>query len=168
MIWRCHVGLDRPNELAREAWAFLLGYVEHANAYVFSRKSFAWEGLERAGVRAGESVLVRAGAGGVGHVVVQLAKSRGAHVTATASSAQRAAIVRGLGADAVVECSRDDGPDAVVRLTDGRPCEVPARDFAHLAPNGRTLIVFTAGGDGVRVIDVALVTEIEAPESKPK
>jgi len=55
-----------------------------------------------------------------------------------------------------------------VRLTDGRPCEVPARDFAHLAPNGRTLIVFTAGGDGVRVIDVALVTEIEAPEGKPK
>src|SRR5438105_8970617 len=36
-----------------------------------------------------------------------------------------------------------------VRLTDGRPCEVPARDFAHLAPSGRTLIVFTAGGDGV-------------------
>ena len=55
-----------------------------------------------------------------------------------------------------------------VRLTDGRPCEVPARDFAHLAPNGRTLIVFTAGGDGVRVMDVALITEIEAPESKPK
>jgi trehalose synthase len=47
VIWRCHVGLDRPNELAREAWAFLLGYVEHANAYVFSRKSFAWEGLDR-------------------------------------------------------------------------------------------------------------------------
>jgi hypothetical protein len=55
-----------------------------------------------------------------------------------------------------------------VRLTDGRPCEIPARDFAHLAPNGRTLVVFTAGGDGVRVIDVALVTEIELPEVKPK
>ena len=53
-----------------------------------------------------------------------------------------------------------------VCLTDGRPCEVPARDFAHLAPNGRTLIVFTAGGDGVRVVDVALITEIEAPETK--
>ena len=51
------------------------------------------------------------------------------------------------------------------RLTDGRPCEVPARDFAHLAPNGRTLVVFTAGGDGVRLIDVALITEIEAPEA---
>jgi hypothetical protein len=55
-----------------------------------------------------------------------------------------------------------------LRLTDGRPCEVPARDFAHLAPNGRTLVVFTSGGDGVRVIDVGLVTEIEAPEVKPK
>ncbi len=54
-----------------------------------------------------------------------------------------------------------------VRLTDGRPCEVPARDFAHLAPNGRTLVVFTAGGDGVRVLDVALVTEVEVPEIKP-
>jgi hypothetical protein len=54
-----------------------------------------------------------------------------------------------------------------VRLTDGRPCLVPARDFAHLAPNGRTLVVFTAGGDGVRVLDVALITEIEAPEVKP-
>jgi trehalose synthase len=47
VIWRCHVGLDRPNELAREAWAFLYPYVAQADAYVFSRESFAWEGLER-------------------------------------------------------------------------------------------------------------------------
>jgi trehalose synthase len=47
VIWRCHVGLDRPNDLAREAWAFLRPYLEHANAYVFSRESFAWEGLDR-------------------------------------------------------------------------------------------------------------------------
>jgi trehalose synthase len=47
VIWRCHVGLDRPNELAREAWSFLLRYVENADAYVFSRESFAWDGLDR-------------------------------------------------------------------------------------------------------------------------
>src|SRR3954454_2505238 len=47
VIWRCHVGIDNPNELSREAWRFLVPYVEHANAYVFSRESFAWEGLER-------------------------------------------------------------------------------------------------------------------------
>jgi trehalose synthase len=47
-IWRCHVGLDTPNDLSREAWAFLLPYVAPAEAYVFSRESFAWDGLDRA------------------------------------------------------------------------------------------------------------------------
>jgi trehalose synthase len=46
-IWRCHVGLDTPNELTREAWAFLRPYVLHADAYVFSREAFVWEGLDR-------------------------------------------------------------------------------------------------------------------------
>src|SRR3954454_16543077 len=47
VIWRCHVGIDRPGELAREAWAFLRPYVEDADAYVFSREQFVWEGLDR-------------------------------------------------------------------------------------------------------------------------
>jgi trehalose synthase len=47
VIWRCHVGLDRPNELARDAWRFLYPFVAGADAYVFSRESFAWEGLDR-------------------------------------------------------------------------------------------------------------------------
>jgi trehalose synthase len=46
VVWRCHVGLDLPNDLAREAWAFLRRYVEQAEAYVFSRDEFAWEGLD--------------------------------------------------------------------------------------------------------------------------
>jgi trehalose synthase len=45
VVWRCHVGLDRPNQLARGAWDFLKPYVDQADAYVFSRKAFAWEGL---------------------------------------------------------------------------------------------------------------------------
>jgi trehalose synthase len=47
VVWRCHVGLDRPNDLAREAWDFLHDYVAPADAYVFSRESFAWDGLDR-------------------------------------------------------------------------------------------------------------------------
>jgi trehalose synthase len=47
VIWRCHVGLDTPNDRAREAWAFLRPYILPAHAYVFSRESFAWEGLVR-------------------------------------------------------------------------------------------------------------------------
>jgi trehalose synthase len=46
LIWRCHVGVDHPNDNARQAWDFLRGYVEQADAYVFSRAQFAWEGLD--------------------------------------------------------------------------------------------------------------------------
>jgi trehalose synthase len=46
VIWRAHIGLDLPNDLAREAWDFLRPYVEPADAYVFSREAFAWEGLD--------------------------------------------------------------------------------------------------------------------------
>src|SRR5829696_1173661 len=46
VVWRCHVGLDHPNDLAREAWSFLLPYVREAAAYIFSRRAFVWEGLD--------------------------------------------------------------------------------------------------------------------------
>jgi trehalose synthase len=46
-VWRCHVGLDKPHALARKAWEFLIPYVRDADAYVFSRAAFAWEGLEK-------------------------------------------------------------------------------------------------------------------------
>ena len=45
VIWRCHVGLDKPNDLAKEAWSFLKGFLTEADAYVFSRKAFVWEDL---------------------------------------------------------------------------------------------------------------------------
>jgi trehalose synthase len=47
VIWRCHVGRDHSNQYAREAWAFLRGYVLDADAFVFSRAAFAWDGLPR-------------------------------------------------------------------------------------------------------------------------
>jgi len=47
IVWRCHVGLDEPNSHAHAAWDFLRPYVEQADAYVFSRSDFAWEGIDR-------------------------------------------------------------------------------------------------------------------------
>ena len=44
--WRCHVGLDEPDDIARRAWEFLVPYVRDADAYVFSREAFEWEGLD--------------------------------------------------------------------------------------------------------------------------
>ena len=46
LLWRAHVGIDLANDLAREAWEFLIPYVEEAEAYIFSRESYAWEGLD--------------------------------------------------------------------------------------------------------------------------
>ena len=47
VVWRCHVGIDLPNEIARETWTFLRDYVKPAHAYVFSRRAYAWEGLPK-------------------------------------------------------------------------------------------------------------------------
>ena len=48
VIWSCHVGIDQPNGLARAAWDFLRPSVQQADAYVFSRAAYCWEGLDRA------------------------------------------------------------------------------------------------------------------------
>ncbi|MFJ3635514.1 zinc-binding dehydrogenase [Streptomyces sp. NPDC090112] len=68
----------------------------------------AWEALaERAGVRAGERVLVHGGAGGVGSVAVQVAKALGAEVVTTARARDHEFVTR-LGADAVIDFSAGD------------------------------------------------------------
>jgi trehalose synthase len=45
VIWRCHVGVDEPNDLVRRAWDFLRPEVAPAERFVFSLPQFAWEGL---------------------------------------------------------------------------------------------------------------------------
>ena len=47
VIWRCHVGHDLPNRVARDTWKFLLPYVLGAHAYVFSRDAYVWDGIPR-------------------------------------------------------------------------------------------------------------------------
>jgi trehalose synthase len=51
VIWRCHVGIDEPNDFAREAWSFLRPYVEPAEACIFSRRAFVWEDIDPARIR---------------------------------------------------------------------------------------------------------------------
>jgi NADPH:quinone reductase-like Zn-dependent oxidoreductase len=62
----------------------------------------AWQGLELAGLKAGQRVLVLAGGGGVGGFAVQIAAALGAHVVATAST-EKLDYVRSLGAEQVVD-----------------------------------------------------------------
>jgi trehalose synthase len=50
VVWRCHVGVDEPNELAQAAWEFLRPHVLAADAIVFSRSVFVWTGLDESRV----------------------------------------------------------------------------------------------------------------------
>ncbi len=73
----------------------------------------AWQGLfDEGNLQAGEHVLIHGAAGGVGHFAVQLAKARGATISATCSG-KDAAFVRGLGADQVVDYRSERFEDRV-------------------------------------------------------
>jgi trehalose synthase len=48
VIWSCHVGTDQPNDLTRTAWKFLRPSIQQADAYMFSRAAYCWEGLDQA------------------------------------------------------------------------------------------------------------------------
>ena len=83
--------------------------IDHAHAAALPLAGLtAWQGLVRhGGLQAGQRVLIHAGAGGVGHLAVQIAKARGAYVIATASP-DKLDFVRSLGADEVIDYTRDD------------------------------------------------------------
>ena len=90
----------------------------------------AWEGLiDRAKVHAGQSVLVHAGAGGVGNVVIQLARAFGAEVYSTVSS-EKSAIVKDLGATPI----------------DYRSLSVEEYVAAHGSGEGFDIVFDTVGG----------------------
>ncbi len=80
----------------------------------------AWEALyERGRLEPGERVFIHAGAGGVGHVAIQLAKLKGASVSTTVSSQEKADFVKSLGADHVIFYKQTDFVQAVLDWTEG-------------------------------------------------
>jgi NADPH2:quinone reductase len=82
-------------------------------------------GLHRRGrLRAGETLLVHAGAGGVGSAAIQLGKAAGARVIATAGSEEKVALCLALGADAALNYREHDFIGAVKELTGGRGADV--------------------------------------------
>lgn len=85
----------------------------------------AWEALyDRVALARGESVLIHAGAGGVGHIAIQLARIRGAHVATTIAGDEKAKFVHSLGAELVIDYRRDDFVAAALRWTGERGLDV--------------------------------------------
>jgi len=83
-----------------------------------------WEALTvRAVLRVGESILIHGGAGGVGHVAIQVAKAMGARVFTTVRESN-ADFVRSLGADVVIDYTQEDYVEAIMRETAGHGVDV--------------------------------------------
>ncbi|MEU4096908.1 NADPH:quinone oxidoreductase family protein [Streptomyces sp. NPDC026673] len=115
-----------------------------------------WFGLHRrAGLRAGETLLVHAAAGGVGSAAVQLGKAAGATVIGVVGGPEKAKAARELGADIVVDRTREDFVAVVKEATGGRGADVVydpvggdayTRSTKCVAFEGRILVVgFTSG-----------------------
>jgi len=94
-------------------------------------------------LRAGETILIQGGAGGVASIAIQLAKHIGARVITTASAANHA-YLRGIGADQIIDYNVQDftktvsGCDAVFDTVGG---DVAQRSFAVLKPGGRAAFI---------------------------
>ena len=132
--------LARPADVARKPAS-----VDHAHAAVTPISALtAWQGLfERARLAAGQHVLIHGAAGGVGGFAVQLARWRGARVTATAA-AGNLDFVRGLGADMVIDYRaerfelRVRGVDVVFDTVGG---DTLRRSWEVLRPGGRLVTI---------------------------
>lgn len=84
----------------------------------------AWDALiEKAKIKIGETVLIHAGAGGVGSVAIQLAKISGAYVFTTCSS-KNIDFVKSLGADFVIDYKKDNFVEVIQKQTDGKGIDV--------------------------------------------
>ena len=85
----------------------------------------AWEALhERARAQPGQTVLIHAGAGGVGHIAIQMAKLHGCRVITTASRPESIAYCKQLGADLVINYREEDFVESVRDYTRGAGCHV--------------------------------------------
>lgn len=80
----------------------------------------AWESLHhRAQIKAGDRVLIHGGAGGVGHVAIQLARLAGARVATTVNSDEKASLVQSLGAERAIRYDHEDWVKAALDWTEG-------------------------------------------------
>ena len=129
---------------------------DDAAAFVLTYATTHHALLDRAALKLGETVLVLGAAGGVGTAAIQIARAVGARVIAAASSDEKCALCKELGADATINYSTANLRDEIKRLTDGKGPDVvydPVGGdlaepvFRSIAWRGRYLVVgFAQGG----------------------
>ncbi len=169
-VWYCHGGLGGPHgnyaeyavvdEAIAQPKPASLSFVQAAAAPLVLIT--AWEALhDRACIGAGDTVLIHAGAGGVGHVAIQLARVAGARVATTVSSAEKAEFAHGLGAEFTIDYLNEDLAGAIADWTGGRGVDVC---FDTVGPEvfARSIDVMAVYGDLVTILDPGPINLKEA------
>jgi NADPH:quinone reductase len=119
-------------------------------------------------LKAGDTCLVHAGAGGVGLLLTQIAKMRGARVLTTVSTAEKAKLSREAGADAVIDYTTQDFEAEAKRETGGRGVQVVydsvgkttfEKSLASLAPRGM-LALFGQSSGPVGPFDLQILAQL--------
>ena len=132
-VWFCHGGLGgSPGNYAEYTVLDEAGAAPLPASLDFTAAAAlplvlitAWEALfDRARLGKDQTVLIHAGAGGVGHVAIQLARNAGARVATTVSNAEKAALVEALGVDKVIRYQDCDFVEQVLDWTGGRGVDV--------------------------------------------
>ncbi|MGF1490971.1 MAG: zinc-dependent alcohol dehydrogenase family protein [Microcoleaceae cyanobacterium] len=113
----------------------------------------AWESLyDRGKLQPGQRVLIHAGAGGVGHVAIQLARLQGAEIATTVSSLEKAKFVEHLGADRIIRYKEEDFAEAVLQWTEGEGVDL-AFDTVGKATFFKTMPAVKFYGDLVTLLE---------------
>ena len=164
-VWFCHGGLGREQGNYAEYTVLEQAEAEHMPAsldYVHAAAGplvliTAWEALfDQARLQTGETALIHAGAGGVGHVAIQLAKARGARVLATAGTPESIVLARECGADEVIDYRNEDviartrelsGGDGVQVCLESVGPQVFRDSIELMAPYGRLVTLLDPGKD---------------------
>jgi NADPH2:quinone reductase len=111
--------------------------------------------FDRAGLKAGETLLVQGGSSGIGVTAIQLGKAFNAKVIVTAGSDDKCKACLSIGADAAINYKAQDFVEEVKRITDGRGADVVldmvagtyvAREVQCVADDGRIAIIAVQGG----------------------
>lgn len=133
------------------------GVSDEAALAMLVQGTTAWHILKTFGhLVPGESVVVHAGAGGVGSVAIQLAKMWGARVIAVTSSDEKSALAKSLGADVTVDAKSANLAQAMLDANNGKPVDlvlemVGGKTFDAslevLAPFGRVIVYGMASGE---------------------
>lgn len=114
----------------------------------------AWEALhDRAGIKKDDRVFINGGAGGVGHVAIQLAKQAGAKVCCCVSSDEKAELVSSLGADEVINYKTENVIEKVLAWTGGKGVDI-ALDTVGSDAQIQCLQVCRVYGDMVTLLAV--------------